>query len=236
MCGRYVSPDTAAIERTWQITRLSGDPFPLRFNVAPTMAVPIIWRAAGGLEFTPARWGLVPSWWKQVKPPGNCFNARSEEAASKTMWRDAFRAARCLVPMLGWYEWQEFERVDGATGELKKFKQPHYFFVERDRPGAFAGLMSTWAAPGQAPVVTCAILTRPASPSAADIHDRMPVVLPIEAQAAWLDPAIVDAAQVAEIVRTAAASNVQHYPVSPRLNAAKNDDEDLINPIAEATP
>lgn len=231
MCGRYVSPDTAAIERTWQITRSSGDPFPKRFNVAPTMAVPVIWHGAGGLELASARWGLIPSWWKQAKPPGNCLNARSEEAAGKAIWRDAFRVSRCLVPMLGYYEWQELERVDSATGELKKYKQPHYFFVEPDRPGASAGLMSSWAAPGQVPMVTCAILTRAASPSAAQIHDRMPVILPLDAQAAWLDPNVADAAKVAEIIDRRAISDVRHYLVSPRLNSAKTDEAEFIKPL-----
>lgn len=231
MCGRYVSPDTAAIERTWQITRSSGDPFPKRFNVAPTMAVPIIWRAPGGLELAPARWGLIPSWWKQAKPPGNCFNARSEESATKTMWRDSFRTSRCLIPMLGYFEWEERARIYSATGELKKYKQPHYFFVERERIGCFAGLMSSWSAPGQAPLLTCAILTRQASESAAEVHERMPVVLPIDAQAEWLDPNVTDATKVAEIIDRRAISDVRHYLVSPRLNSAKTDEEEFVKPL-----
>src|SRR5450631_4205517 len=109
MCGRYVSPDEAAIERFWEINRRSNtDPFRRRFNVAPTTTVPIIRRAEDGAhELCEARWGLIPHWWKQEKPPALTFNARSEEAAVKPTWRNSYRHLRCLMPALGWYEWNE---------------------------------------------------------------------------------------------------------------------------------
>lgn len=84
------------------------------------------------IELRTGRWGLVPHWWKETKPPRSSFNARLEEAAAKPMWRDAFRRSRCLIPAEGWYEWQERERVDQATGEVKTFKQPS-FIRRRDR-------------------------------------------------------------------------------------------------------
>jgi putative SOS response-associated peptidase YedK len=114
MCGRYVSPDEAAIEREWRVGRRNSNPFPRRFNVSPTATVPIQ-RMSGRsreVELAAARWGFVPLWWKEARPPRTSFNARLEAAASKPMWRDAFRRARCLVPAEGWYEWQERERVD----------------------------------------------------------------------------------------------------------------------------
>lgn len=79
-----------------------------RFNVAPTTTVPIL-RMSGRsreVELAAARWGFVPHWWKEAKPPKTSFNARLEEAASKPMWRDALRRSRCLIPAEGWYEWQ----------------------------------------------------------------------------------------------------------------------------------
>lgn len=73
MCGRYVSPDTAAIERAWHIGRTNSNPFPRHFNVAPTAQIPILRGnpATGDLELVEARWGLVPSWWKQELAPKN---------------------------------------------------------------------------------------------------------------------------------------------------------------------
>ncbi len=71
-----------------------------------------------------ARWALIPFWWKQPKPPKFTFNTLIEEAATKPMWRQVVKTSSCLVPAVGWYEWQEVEVTDPATGEIKKAKQP----------------------------------------------------------------------------------------------------------------
>jgi putative SOS response-associated peptidase YedK len=206
MCGRYVSPDVAEIERAFGVTRSPGLTFPRRFNVAPTTLVPVV---RGSRELTLARWGLIPYWWNKPKPPASCFNARAEDATTKPMWRDAYRESRCLIPAQGWYEWQA---IDGA-------KQPHYVY-RRDRALlAFAGLMSKWREAGKEPIFTCAILTRPASTSLAGIHERMPLVLPPEALEGWLSGSI-DADEVGPV-------ELAHHPVSVRVNTAKEDDEDL---------
>ena len=61
MCGRYVAPDTAAIERAWHIGRQSGNQLGVRYNVAPTMPIQILRGnpANGDLELVDARWGLI---------------------------------------------------------------------------------------------------------------------------------------------------------------------------------
>ena len=99
MCGRYVHPDSAAVERAWHIGRHNSDPFERRYNVLPTSQVPMLRAAPGSgeLELTSARWGFIPHWWKAGKAPQSTINARSEEAAAKPMWRHAYRHARCLI-------------------------------------------------------------------------------------------------------------------------------------------
>ncbi len=146
MCGRYVSPEQAAIERAWHIGRTNSNPFRRRYNVLPTTQVPIIRRAADTDEFelTHARWGLIPHWWSKPKPPTSTINARSEEAAGKPMWRHPYRHARCLIPAVGWYEWKLMKSIDAATGEIRTYKQPFYLRAEREVPVCFVGLMSTW--------------------------------------------------------------------------------------------
>jgi hypothetical protein len=111
MCGRYVSPEEAEIERFWHIGRHNSNPFGRRFNVAPTSIIPILRldRATGEIELTNARWGLIPSWWKEPKPPRTSHNTRFEEAATKPMWKVPLGKSRCLVPALGWYEWVRHE-------------------------------------------------------------------------------------------------------------------------------
>jgi putative SOS response-associated peptidase YedK len=215
MCGRYVSPDQAAIERAWQIHRSSGLDLPRRFNVQPTTAVPLLLLEDDALALATARWGLIPHWWKQDRPPTHTINARLEEAAGKPMWRDPLRRARCLLPALGWYEWQPL-----AGG-----KQPYYLHRADGRLLCFAGLMATWN--GE---LSCALLTRAAEGPAAEVHDRMPVVLPDEMHAGWLDPALKDATAFAR--EHAIAREIAHYPVSKRVNSARNEGPELIEPLA----
>jgi putative SOS response-associated peptidase YedK len=232
MCGRYVSPDTASIERAWHIGRINSNPFSRRFNVAPTTTIPLIRGnpATGALELIEARWGFVPSWWKEPKPPQHSFNARSEEAATKVMWRQSYKYSRCLVPAEGWYEWQAVESTDARTGEIHTLKQPHFIFRRDKKLLCFAGLMSAWVTGGDSAKVTCAILTRNAAPSVIGIHDRMPVVMPTKEFDRWLSPDVTSANDVAALVATA-DGNFEHYPVSTRLNTAKNDDEKLLQPV-----
>lgn len=160
MCGRCVAPDTAAIERAWQIGRVNSNPFRQRYNVLPTTTVPILRvGSSSGIELVEARWGFIPSWWKDAKPPQSTFNARSEDAAGKPMWRLPYRRSRCLLPAVGWYEWRSAETIDKTTGEVRKFKQP-YFIYPRDRQLiCFAELMSAREISGEEQL-SCAILTR----------------------------------------------------------------------------
>jgi putative SOS response-associated peptidase YedK len=236
MCGRYVSPDRAAIERAWQIVRSDDSPFEGRYNVQPTTVVPILTLDAGTLALHAARWGLVPHGWKERKPPKFSFNARLEEAASKPMWRDPMRRARCLVPATGWYEWRRIERVDPGTGEISPIKQPRYIRRADGQLFCFAGLMSAWAKPDvPEPRLTCAILTTASRGPVAQVHERMPVVLAEDAHAEWLDPALCDSATAAELARERSEpAGFVHYAVRSLVNSARNEGPELIEPATAA--
>ena len=236
MCGRYVSPEEAAIERFWHIGRHNNNPFARRFNVSPTSIMPILRldRFTGEIELVNARWGLIPTWWKDAKPPRTTHNARSEESATKPMWKGPLAKSRCLISAVGWYEWKQVERTDPATGEIIKAKQPHFFHLPDDQLFAFAGVMAMrkpatddeWQA-------SCAILTREAVGPAAEVHDRMPVILAGDSENAWLDPKISDAAQAMAAALENGVTELEHHPVSSRVNVAANDDKALIEALGD---
>jgi putative SOS response-associated peptidase YedK len=217
MCGRYVSPEQASIERAWHIDRTRSNPFPRRYNVQPTSVVPVLLLEEGALTLRGARWGLIPHWWKQGKPPGLTVNARLEDVSGKPMWRDPIRRSRCLLPAEGWYEWRE-----APAG-----KQPHYITRRDRRPFCFSGLYAMWR-----DTLSCAILTTQALGPVAEVHERMPVVLPDEDHAAWLKPALHDAAvAIAMALAPMPPEDFEHYPVSRRVNNARNEGPDLIEPL-----
>jgi putative SOS response-associated peptidase YedK len=66
-----------------------------------------------------------------------------------------------------------------------------------------------------------------------DVHDRMPVVLPIQAHTAWLDREPTDSARVATIMRECAMGDFESYPVSTRVNGTRNSDEELLEPVPD---
>jgi putative SOS response-associated peptidase YedK len=236
MCGRYVSPEEAAVERAWHIGRHNrktpfGKP---RYNVAPTMRVILLRRDAAfaEIEIEHARWGFVPYWWKEARPPRGRFNAKVEAAATNGMWREAFSRARCLLPALGWYEWREEERIDKATGELVRVNQPWYITRKDRRPFCFAGLTSKWKDPGDPDTtLTCAVLTRPGAGRPGEIHERMPVVLPDEVHRQWLDPAQVDPAQASALIEEHAQIDFELVRVGRGINRTEEDSEKLIEPL-----
>lgn len=234
MCGRYVHPDDAAIERAWHVRREDSNPFARRFNVAPTMLVPVLRRRRAGadLTLTGARWGLIPHWWAQASAPKAAINARAEEAAAKPMWRTPYRQARALIPADSWYEWQTRERVDQRTGAVRRYKQPFSIHRDDERPFCFAGLLSLWRAPGAAAAtLTCAILTKAASPALAALHERMPVVLADAAFAAWTEPALQDPAALDQLLADYALGDFVFHPVSALVNDSKIDDQRLIQAV-----
>jgi len=231
MCGRYISSTQAEMERYWELTDVEiRSPLSQRFNVSPTMTVPVIYRTTEGLYLVPARWGMVPFWWKGAKLPKHTFNARSEEVATNPMWRVAGSNSRCLVPALGWYGWKEVERIHPPTGEVRR--QP-YLIQRTDRePIAFAGLMSRGNQDGDTLEFTCTILTRDAAGDASAIHERMPIALPKDAEAAWLDPGMTDAAAVVGFARDNAITDFTVHPVNPRVSHSNNEGEELIERFA----
>ncbi|MGE5639187.1 MAG: SOS response-associated peptidase [Clostridia bacterium] len=205
MCGRYVSPDSASIERQWQLRRSPGTPFPARYNVSPGTEVPVLLLREKMLELRIARWGLIPHWWTQPAPPRLAHNARSEEAISKPLWRDAMRGARALMPAVGWYEWREKDR------------QPFYFARSDGRLSCIAALFSLYQGK-----LTCALLTRGAPAPIAQVHDRMPIVLDEAAQERWLATGALPPEN----------PDLLYHPVSKLVNGSRAEGPELIEALA----
>ena len=230
MCGRYVLPDRDDVEEIGPlpIPAACAGNLP-HFNVAPTTPVPILRTALGGhLEWVCARWGLIPSWWRREKPPSMTFNARSEEARSKPVWRDSLRARRGLMPARGWYEWNENELIRTPSG--RPGHQPYFLFCPAAKVIVFAAMWSLWQPEEAEPVLSCALLSTSAAPSIQRIHHRMPVVLRPEHQARWLDPTTPET-EIQDLIAQA-RDNLDSYPVSPRVNLVRHNFPDLIVPAA----
>jgi len=200
-----------------------------RYNIAPSQPVITIRQDAREpvRTLSTMRWGLIPSWAKDIGIAYKTINARSETIATTPSFREPFKSQRCLVPADGFYEWQR----NGRT------KQPYCFEVNGGEVFAFAGLWDRWRNPQGDVVESCTIMTTTPNSLVSDIHDRMPVILNPDDYDLWLDPGFRDVASVSEILRPFDAALMHRYPVSTRVNQVLNDDADCAKPIdAETSP
>jgi len=111
MCGRFTVKTTwAELVALYRLT-MDAPPHNLRprYNVCPTDPVDVV---TAERHLVTMRWGLIPRWWsKTIKDAKMAtFNARAETVETKPFFRDAFKHSRCLIPMSGYYEWQNPER------------------------------------------------------------------------------------------------------------------------------
>ena len=211
MCGRF-AVDSEINELIEEFVATGGDVNDWRpsYNIRPTDPVPIVLESTKTGEVVRrlelARWSLVPSFSKELKLKYPTFNARSEDVASKASYKSSVVSKRAIIPASGYYEWRT----------VGKAKTPFYIH-DPDGDLAFAALYSWWRGPSDW-VLTATILTMPAVPHLAEIHDRNPVPLPRSWWDDWLsteidgDQTFVDAAVAASIEK---AQSLDFHQVAP---------------------
>jgi putative SOS response-associated peptidase YedK len=220
MCGRYLL--TSPVDLLRQLFRFMERPnLGPRYNIAPTQEVPMVRLTRDGdrPELIMARWGLVPYWADDLKIGNRLINARAETVERTPAFREAYQRRRCLVPADGFYEWRKQGRQ----------RQPLLIRRSDEAPFAFAGLWERWRQPDGQILRSCAIVTCPANPLVAEIHDRMPVILAEADHARWLDAAAGDGRA---LLRPCPAEWLEAIPVSPRVNSPANDDPEVLAPPA----
>ncbi|GHF54625.1 DUF159 family protein [Streptomyces mashuensis] len=207
------------------------------WNVAPTDDVWSVLdradRRTGEVErrLRPLRWGLVPSWAKDLAAGAKMINARAETVAEKPAYRRAFAKRRCLLPADGFYEWVTVP----ATEHRKACKQPYFITPADGQVMAMAGLYEFWRDPaaGDDPaawVATCTILTTEAEDAAGRIHPRMPLAIAPDDWDAWLDPAHEDPAELRALLATPAEGRLDACAVSTAVNDVRNNGPHLLDP------
>ena len=219
MCGRFAfySPAEATtalfgVEATVAIEA--------RYNIAPTQFIAAIRDGEeGDRELTMFRWGLVPFWAKDPSIGNRMINARSETVAEKPSFRNAYRKRRCLILADGFYEW----RKEGGG------KTPYYITTEDEEPFAFAGLWENWTDKEKGEdLQTTTIITAAANDFMTSLHHRMPVILRSESADRWMggdNELIHDVADITPPLKA--------WPVDRRVNNARNEGDDLIEPAGD---
>lgn len=217
MCSRYTLTSPPEAVRSYFRTE-AAEPFPPRYNIAPTQPVLIVRNAPrAARELRLVRWGLLPPWVKDPREFATLTNARSETAAEKPSFRGALRHRRCLVPTDGFYEW---------TGAAKA-KTPHLIRAKADPAGshlmAMAGLWENWVGADGSELETMAILTTAANATMSTIHDRMPVILAPDQFDHWLDCTPGSADGVMDLLAPSGDDLLEILPMSVKVNNSRNE-------------
>lgn len=172
MCGRYyVDDDTAReieklvrqvderMQRTPDVCEVKLVPK----DIHPTETAPVLTSSGGGLECLWQRWGFPG-----FRKGSVIFNARSESAMEKPMFRENILHRRAVIPAAGFYEWDHH-------------KQKHTFCREGGDVLFMAGCYGRYEDGDR-----FVILTTGANASMVPVHDRMPLILEREEAVEWL--------------------------------------------------
>lgn len=212
MCGRYLTPDAAALERYWRLPAPAG--YTRSYNLAPTQPAPLV-RAdeQGRPQLGMIVWGFRPPWAER-----SWINARSETVFTTKAFAAAARKRRCLVPAAGWYEWQGEEAP----------RQPFVFHLDGFAPFAFAGI---WTAreTEEGWQRSFAILTTAAHGPFREIHPRKPLVLAPECHDLWMDRGA--SVEALEAAMRRPVEGFTTYAVTPYVNKPANDEARCIEPL-----
>ena len=219
MCGRFTLH--FPVELLAEIFGLPNLPGLVpRYNIAPTQMAVVVRSTGSARKLDLLRWGLVPSWAKDISIGSRMINARSETLPDKPAFRNAVRSRRCIVPASGFYEW----KPEGSR------KIPYYIRLSDGAPMGLAGIWEAWKTPDGSFLETFAILTTSANPLIASIHDRMPVILNPDTYSLWLDKDMKNPEQLQSLYLPFPADLLTLYPVSTLVNSPRNDDPACIEP------
>ncbi len=225
MCGRFsITGDLDFYAEYFGTDRIEAENLAQSWNVAPTDPVYVVNERDNERLLGQMKWGLVPHWASDTKSIH--INARVETVATNNTFRDSFSRRRCLIPSDGFYEWEPPERG----------RKPHWIFRADGHPMVFAGIWATRQDPESGGWLrTCSILTTRAVGPIAEIHDRMPVTLPGDVWDQWLDRDFDDPEAALGLIREVDIDMIMEHPVSSRVNAVRNNDPTLRDPVEPET-
>jgi len=222
MCGRFtLQTDFDLLAEFYGISDITMDfGYEFRYNIAPSQPVLAVVNDGHKNRFGYLKWGLVPSWANDAKIGYKMINARAETLDTKPAFKSLLMRRRCVVVGDSFYEWKT------ENGK----KQPYRIKRKKSKPISFAGLWDRWEHKGDI-IQTCTIITTKPNSLMSNIHDRMPVILPKEKEAIWLDRSVVNKEDLKALLIPYSDEDMEAYPVSTLVNSPKNEGVHLIESV-----
>lgn len=189
------------------------------YNIAPTQITPIL-ISNGDRRVRPMRWGLVPSWTKEIPKGSQMINARAESIMEKLSFRHLVPERRCVVLTDGFYEWKK----QGSS------KIPHYIHDPSGGILPMAGLWDIWSNPEGDELLSYTIITTQPGKELASIHNRMPVILESSTLDIWLQTDKYSSERAITLLKPY-PGELEVYRVSRYVNSPNNNSPLCIQPV-----
>lgn len=221
MCGRFVQAiedkELSAIKRDLgvKVDMLQTE---ISFNVAPTNTVMAIVSQKSLRYDGYFRWGLVPSWMKEI-PKSPMINVRAETIHEKPSFKASFRRRRGVLPINGFYEWQ------------KPDKTPFYIYPAEGELLYVAVIYDVWEGDQGSYLPSLGLITTAANSQMIEIHHRMPALLSSKDFDMWLDEENEDPRLILPLLEPAEDGLLRFHEVSREVNKVANNHSDLIVPV-----
>jgi putative SOS response-associated peptidase YedK len=224
MCGRFTL--TATIEEIMDRFEvqsfLEQEYYSPSYNIAPSQSVLAVINDGKSNRMGFLKWGLIPTWAKDMSIGNKMINARAETLSEKPSFRNAFKKKRCLIIADSFYEWKRHD---------DKSKTPMRIQLKAKKLFAMAGIWENWKSPEGKALYSCSVITTGPNELMKDIHDRMPAILKPDDEKIWLDPSISDLDYLYQFLKPLDENLMDAYEVSSLVNSPKNNSIDLIKKI-----
>jgi len=184
--------------------------FIARYNVAPTDRVTIGRRNGAKAEAVTMPWG--------IKGADGILRTNARDDNAFKFHQKRLQDRRCVVFADGYYEWKT----------VGKEKHPFHFQLKGEQPFCFAGLYSNSDG--------FLIFTTKPNEVAAEVHNRMPVILDRDTSLRWLKEGPMTKDEFEAIAKPWPAEVMESYEVSRYVSRSGNEGpECLAKPGASVT-
>jgi putative SOS response-associated peptidase YedK len=228
MCGRAYSTYTEQELAIRYLNRKAPKipAFKPNYNLAPTQKAPIVRvDESGNRQIELYNWGLIPSWSPEFKTKFSTINAKSETVFESRMYKGPVLMQRCIVPLSGFIEWK-------AAGEGEKApKRPFKIWLKNEPILSMAGIWETWRAGTPEERHSFSILTTEANSFMKKLHHRMPVILALKDEEAWLDPEMQDEVDIAKLLKPYDSKKMDAAEISTAVNSPRNNMPEVLVPV-----
>lgn len=188
------------------------------FNAAPTQLLPVV--TAGSAGLSNFFWGTSPEWSKNKMLGEKIINTRGEDLDEKPALKRSLMKTRCLIPADGFYAWKKVG---------KKTNIPYRFTFPAGDLFGIGGLWEEFEDTEGNQVQTFAMITTLAGQTISSVCERMPLILPGEAEDVWLDTSATEE-QIFSLLKDHSTGSLIFYPVSPGIRNTSHDYASMILP------